>query len=62
MEILWVIGAFFVFCLFIFFAVAIFFPEWVGITGKKAKDIMAHQQGHNLSLSNPNEDSRPENK
>lgn len=24
---------------------AFFLPEWLGITGKKAKEIMAHQQG-----------------
>lgn len=45
MEVGWIIGGFFLFCLIVFIAVAIMLPEWVGITGKKAKDIMSHQQG-----------------
>jgi hypothetical protein len=35
----------FIFSLFIFAAIAFFLPEWVGITGKKAKEVMSHQQG-----------------
>ena len=36
---------FFVLCLAIFAAVAIFLPEWLGITGNKAKEIMKEQTG-----------------
>ena len=45
MEILWIMGGFFIFITMIFVVFAIFLPEWVGITGNKAKEIMSHQQG-----------------
>lgn len=45
MEMAWIMGIFFIFCTFVFFALAFFFPEWVGITGNKAKDVLEHQQG-----------------
>ena len=35
----------FIVCLLVFFAIAFFLPEWLGITGKKAQEIMKHQQG-----------------
>ncbi len=35
----------FIVCLFVFFGIAFFLPEWLGITGKKAQEIMRHQQG-----------------
>jgi hypothetical protein len=35
----------FIVSLLVFFAIAFFLPEWLGITGNKAKDIMRHQQG-----------------
>ena len=44
MEIGWIMAGFFVFVSMVFVAVALFLPEWVGITGKKAKDIMAEHQ------------------
>jgi hypothetical protein len=37
-------GFFFIFITMIFVAIAIFLPEWLGITGKKAKQIIADQQ------------------
>lgn len=43
-EIGWIMAGFFVFVSMVFVAVALFLPEWVGITGKKAKDIMAEHQ------------------
>ena len=43
MEIGWILTGFFIFVTLIFIAVAIFLPEWVGITGKKAKEIMKEQ-------------------
>jgi hypothetical protein len=45
MSIGWIMGGFFVFVTLLFIVVAIFLPEWVGITGKKAKEIMKEQQG-----------------
>ncbi len=36
---------FFIIITMIFVAVAIFLPEWIGITGKKAKEIISEQQG-----------------
>ncbi len=40
MEIGWILGAVFVVSTLIFIAIAFFLPEWVGITGKKAHEIM----------------------
>ncbi len=45
MEIAIAMSLFFVFVTVTFIAIAIFLPEWVGITGKKAKEIMIEQQG-----------------
>ena len=45
MDIQWAIGIFFIVALAVFFIIAILLPEWVGITGAKAKDIIRHQQG-----------------
>lgn len=43
MGIIIAMGIFFIFITMIFVAVAYFLPEWLGITGKKAKEIMAEQ-------------------
>lgn len=48
MEIGWIMLGFFVFVTLAFVAFALFLPEWVGITGKKARDIMKEQQGDAL--------------
>lgn len=45
MEIGWIMGIIFVFVTIIFLVVAFLLPEWVGITGKKAQEVMAEQQG-----------------
>jgi len=47
MSIGWIMGGFFAFVTFVFIAIAFFLPEWVGITGHKAKEIMKEQQGEN---------------
>ncbi|MEK6773423.1 MAG: hypothetical protein AABY64_05755 [Bdellovibrionota bacterium] len=44
MEIGWILAGFFIFCTMVFIAIAFFLPEWVGITGKRAKDIIRDQQ------------------
>ncbi len=46
MEIAWALGMFFIFCIMVFVALAVFVPEWVGITGKVAKkNIEEHKEG-----------------
>jgi lipopolysaccharide export LptBFGC system permease protein LptF len=44
MEIGWILAVFFIFVTLIFLIIAFFLPEWVGITGKKAQEIMKEQQ------------------
>lgn len=44
MELVWIMGLFFIFITFVFFVLAFFFPEWLGITGKKAHEVMASHQ------------------
>ncbi len=41
---MWLMFAFFVVVTVVFIMVALFFPEWVGITGRRAHEIQAHQQ------------------
>ena len=42
MDLVWVMFGFFVFITIVFVILGIFFPEWIGITGKKAKEIQNH--------------------
>ena len=51
MELFWIMFLFFTFITIIFVVLAFVFPEWFGITGRKALDIQKHQE----------EDSSPEN-
>lgn len=44
MDIALVMGLFFLVCTVIFVFIAIFLPEWVGITGKKAHEVMKEHQ------------------
>lgn len=44
MEIAWIMTGFFLFCTMVFIVIAVFFPEWVGITGKKAREIIENQK------------------
>lgn len=44
MEIGWIMGGFMLFCIFMFFVVAAFFPETVGIQGRMAKKIEESQK------------------
>lgn len=39
----WALTVFFIFITVVFLVIALAFPEWVGITGKKALDIQKHQ-------------------
>ena len=62
MEIAGALALFFIFVVIVFLVLAFFLPEWVGITGNKAKDIMTHQQGHESAPSPSTEESRPRQK
>lgn len=53
---MWVLIFFFAFITIIFVAFAIFYPEWVGITGKKAKQIQDHQKENSDVKNAPKED------
>ncbi len=44
MAIAWILCGFFIFVTAIFVGLAVFFPEWVGITGKKAREAMKQHQ------------------
>lgn len=44
MSLVLTMGIFFIVVTIIFVAIAIFLPEWMGITGKKAKKIIEEQQ------------------
>ncbi|MBO9665464.1 MAG: hypothetical protein J7501_01450 [Bdellovibrio sp.] len=44
MDIVLAMSIFFVIVTMIFVAIAVFLPEWMGITGKKAKKIIEQQQ------------------
>ncbi len=45
MELIWILAILFVFVTIVFMAIAFFLPEWVGITGQKAKQTMRDQAG-----------------
>lgn len=45
MEIFLGLTFFFLFIFIAFMAFTFFLPEWIGITGKKAKDVMKEQAG-----------------
>lgn len=53
MEIIWILIGFFALFTMIFIVIAIFFPEWVGITGKKALEIQKHQQNDEQATPQP---------
>ncbi len=57
MEIGWILAGFFTFCTMAFIAVALLLPEWVGITGKKARDIIRSQQEDEEKSKDPSEPS-----
>lgn len=45
MELFWVMLGFFIFITIVFVVLAFIFPEWFGITGKRALEIQKHQTG-----------------
>jgi hypothetical protein len=50
MELAWILGGIFVFVTLIFIAICFFLPEWVGITGKKAREIMSEQKDESSTV------------
>lgn len=57
----WVLFFFFILVTILFIVVALFLPEWVGITGKKALEIQEHQQGETPQSDNES-DLKPDHK
>lgn len=55
MELFWIMTGLFVFITVLFIVIAFLFPELVGITGKKAQEIMNHQRGDLKGDSTQNE-------
>jgi len=53
MELIWIMLGFFLFITIIFVVVAVAFPEWFGITGKKALEIQKHQQEDPSDVTHP---------
>ena len=53
---------FFIVVTMIFVAIAVFLPEWMGITGKKAKKIIEEQQEKPLTPPNTSDPSDPSDK
>ena len=49
---MWVMVGFFIFVTILFVVLAIIFPEWFGITGKKALEIHKHQEGDSIVIKN----------
>lgn len=45
MEIGWLLGILFTLSTLVFIVIAVMFPEWVGITGKVAKEFEKQQRG-----------------
>jgi len=45
MDITWMMGIFFVFLAFVYIALVIFVPEWVGIQGRTARKIEESHTG-----------------
>lgn len=56
MEIAWILAALFLFCTMAFVAFALFLPEWVGIQGKKAKEI---ENSHRIQTTQNTDESHP---
>ncbi|AZZ36312.1 hypothetical protein CIK05_05750 [Bdellovibrio sp. qaytius] len=52
MEIIWILIGFFALFTLLFIVIAYYFPEWVGITGKRALEVQKHQNT-NVETINP---------
>ncbi len=59
MDLLWMMTGFFLLVTILFVVVAIAFPEWFGITGRKALEIQKHQQEGADEPAKDSEDQTP---
>lgn len=55
MDLLWIMIIFIIVVMVAFFITVLLLPEWVGITGKKAKEIMEHQAEKPSSTTPPSD-------
>lgn len=53
MDLIWVMFGFFAFITLVFIVLAFIYPEIVGITGKKAREIQKHQNDDSTSNTQP---------
>lgn len=58
MDVVVVLGIFFIIITAIFIAVAFFLPEWLGITGQKAKEVIKSHQSQDSEVDQSTE-SKP---
>ena len=58
MDLIWIMFGFFVFITIVFVILGLFFPEWLGITGKRAKEIQLHQQDDSLTPKDDQTDTK----
>lgn len=58
MELIWILLGLFVFMTMAYVAIALFYPEWVGINGKVAKEVEKHQMGDVQNSPENNESSK----
>jgi hypothetical protein len=49
----WLVIGFIVFLTLAYVVISLLFPEWVGMTGKKALDIQREQQGDPENKNSP---------
>jgi hypothetical protein len=49
----WIVIGFIVFLTLSYIVISLAFPEWVGMTGKKALEIQKHQRGDAETDSDP---------
>ncbi|MCC2679516.1 MAG: hypothetical protein K0R29_2092 [Pseudobdellovibrio sp.] len=59
MEMAFALMIFFILITAVFVIIALVFPEWVGITGKKALEIQKHQSGDDESKDSSTASSAP---
>ena len=59
MDIIWVLIGFFALITLVFVVIAIFLPEWVGITGKRALEIQKHQHSETPEASDKKTEATP---
>ena len=53
MDLIWAMFAFFVFITIVFVTLGIFFPELMGITGRRAKEIQDHHKADSEIIPQP---------